>query len=95
MPNTEKGTKASRCIWSDADDAVLVGVLKKQKELGNTSGAGWKQQVWHAVEKALRKSDTSKGALKTAAKCSDHWSNVSPIQFRVLSIEAQSKLALI
>ncbi|KAF9470918.1 hypothetical protein BDN70DRAFT_768221, partial [Pholiota conissans] len=59
------------------DDAILIRVLKQQKDLGNTSGAGWKQQVWHAVAAALSTSEASKGAPKTAAKCSDHWSNVS------------------
>ena len=37
------------CRWTDADDVILLCVLKEQKEAGNQSGAGWKSQVWTAV----------------------------------------------
>ena len=31
----------THCSWTDADDAIVVRVLKEQKEGGNQSGAGW------------------------------------------------------
>ena len=31
----------TRCSWTDADDAIVVRILKEQKEGGNQSGAGW------------------------------------------------------
>jgi Myb/SANT-like DNA-binding protein len=52
--------KEARCCWTDADDAILVQVLTQQKEAGNQSGAGWKSQVWTAVEAAL----TAEGIFK-------------------------------
>ncbi|KAF8344682.1 hypothetical protein F5887DRAFT_824285, partial [Amanita rubescens] len=62
-------------VWTTADDAVVVHVLREQKDAGNQSGAGWKKQVWTIVAEALQKESVSKGAVKTATKCSDHWSN--------------------
>lgn len=70
-------SKGSRCIWTDADDVIIVRVLRLQKDAGNQSGAGWKKQVWTVVEAALKAESVSAGALKTTTKCSDHWANVS------------------
>lgn len=74
-------TDANRCSWSDADDAVMLRVLKEQKDLGNQSGAGWKKTVWQLVETALQAvpvpAGARTGAPKTASKISDHWNNVS------------------
>ena len=42
---SSKGDKEPHCVWSDTDDAILVGALIAQKNAGNTSGAGWKTQV--------------------------------------------------
>lgn len=73
--NVQNKPKQPRCIWTDADDLAMVTVLKLQKDAGNQSGAGWKSTVWTAVETKLQKS-LSKGAPKTATKCSDHWQKV-------------------
>ena len=51
-------------------------VLKEQKDAGNQSGAGWKAQVWTAVEAALKSEGISKGAPKTASKSQDRYTNV-------------------
>ncbi|KAF8799765.1 hypothetical protein BYT27DRAFT_7003030, partial [Phlegmacium glaucopus] len=62
--------------WTDADDAIIVCVLKEQKESGNQSGAGWKSQVWTAVEVALKAEGIAKGGPKTASKSQDRWTNL-------------------
>ena len=69
-------TKDARCSWTDADDAIIVRVLKEQKEAGNQSGAGWKSQVWTGVEAALKSEGIAKGGAKTASKSQDCWTNV-------------------
>jgi len=75
--NTSGGTtKDARCSWTDADDAIIVRVLKEQKEAGNQSGAGWKSQVWTGVEAALKSEGIAKGGAKTASKSQDRWTNV-------------------
>ncbi|KAG6823560.1 hypothetical protein H0H92_009809, partial [Tricholoma furcatifolium] len=63
------GTAAVRCIWTNADDEIMVHVLRQQKDAGNQSGAGWKKQVWTIVAAALEKEGVRKGAEKTASKC--------------------------
>ena len=68
--------KDAHCSWTDADDAIIVLVLKEQKESGNQSGAGWKSQVWTAVEAALKSDGIAKGGPKTASKSQDRWTNV-------------------
>ncbi|KAG6917476.1 hypothetical protein DXG01_002339 [Tephrocybe rancida] len=69
-------TSGTCCIWTDADDEIMVCVLRLQKDGGNQSGAGWKKQVWTIVAAALEKEGVKKGAEKTSSKCSDHWSNL-------------------
>ena len=44
--NTKKDL---RCCWTDADDVIVVQILRQQKEAGSQSGAGWKSQVWTAA----------------------------------------------
>ena len=71
--NTKKDL---RCCWTDADDAIVVQILRQQKEAGYQSGAGWKSQVWTAVEAALTAEGIIKGGPKTATKCQDRWTTV-------------------
>jgi hypothetical protein len=76
-----KGSKTAssnttRCTWTDADDAIIMRILKEQKDAGNQSGAGWKGQVWTAVEAALKSEGITKGAPKTASKSQDRYTNV-------------------
>jgi hypothetical protein len=78
--NDQSGT---RCIWTDADDAILVRVLKSQKANGASSDNGWKSTVWVTVARALKEEGTGKGA-KTASKCNDHWQNVSHLTIVLL-----------
>ncbi|TDL14017.1 hypothetical protein BD410DRAFT_693273, partial [Rickenella mellea] len=60
--------------WTAANNAILVEQLQKAKNEGNQSGAGWKDQVWTAVEIALRGSEkTSGGAPKSQAACKRRW----------------------
>ena len=67
--NTSGGTtKDARCSWTDADDAIIVRVLKEQKEAGNQSGAGWKSQVWTGVKAALKSEELQKMEPKQRAK---------------------------
>ena len=55
----------------------MLHILRIEKEVkGNQSGAGWKPQVWTAVAAALEAEEVSRGAPKTARKCSDHFANV-------------------
>jgi hypothetical protein len=68
--------KEARCCWTDSDDAIIVRVLKAQKDSGNQSGAGWKSQVWTSVEAALKAEGISKGGPKTASKAQDRWASV-------------------
>ncbi|KAG6807581.1 hypothetical protein H0H92_007044, partial [Tricholoma furcatifolium] len=54
--NLDSSTGTVRCIWTDADDEIMVRVLTgQQKDAGNQSGAGWKKQVWTIVAAALEK----------------------------------------
>jgi hypothetical protein len=69
-------TKDARCSWTDADDVILVRVLKEQKDAGNQSGAGWKSQVWTLVEATLKSEGIPKGGPKIASKCQDRWTTV-------------------
>ncbi|KAH7919771.1 hypothetical protein BV22DRAFT_969026, partial [Leucogyrophana mollusca] len=62
--------------WTDADDAIMVETLRLQKLEGQQANNGWKAPVWHAVAEALQKNGHKKGAMKTAEKCSDHWTNL-------------------
>ena len=71
-PKGSKNTAShdtARCSWTDADDVIVMRVLKEQKEGGNQSGAGWKSQVWTLVEAALKSEGIPKGGPKTASKC--------------------------
>jgi hypothetical protein len=43
---------------------IVVQILRQQKEAGNQSGAGWKGQVWTAIEAALTAEGISKGGPK-------------------------------
>jgi hypothetical protein len=64
------------CTWSSSDDATLVCVLHKQKEVyGNQASAEWKPQVWHLVANTL-KAEGTKGPEKVWNKYSDHYTNV-------------------
>lgn len=72
---------STRCSWSAADDAIVVRVLREQKDAGNQSGSGWKKTVWNLVAETLEKEGISNGPPKTATKCSDHYSNVSDFFF--------------
>ena len=69
-------TKDACCSWTDADDVILVRILKEQKDSGNQSGAGWKSQVWTLVEETLKSEGIPKGGPKIASKCQDHWTTV-------------------
>jgi len=51
-------------------------ILREQKDAGNQSGAGWKAQVWTAVEAALKSKGIIKGAPKTASKSQDRYTNL-------------------
>ena len=70
-------TASTCCSWSAADDAVVVHVLREQKDARNQSGGGRKKTVWNLVAETLEKEGIPNGPLKTATKCSDHYSNVS------------------
>jgi len=67
---------STRCSWSAADDAILVRVLREQKDAGNQSGSGWKKTVWNLVAETLEKEGIPNGPPKSATKCSDHYSNL-------------------
>lgn len=72
------GTTSRRAFWTAGDDAIMVDVLLQARANGDQSGNGFKPHVWHQVLDALKRDSTNKaGALKTAEKCADHWSNVS------------------
>jgi len=93
-PNRKTTTKnMSRCSWSDTDDAILLRVLKEQKDLGNQSGAGWKKAVWHAAETALAAESVTEGGPKTAAKTCDHWTNVR-VYFIFLRVQTMTNCYL-
>ena len=74
-------TVSTRCTsgWSASDDAIMVHVLREQKDAGNQSGSGWKKTVWNLVAEVLEKEGIPNGPPKTATKCSDHYSNVSNV----------------
>ena len=59
-------TKDACCSWTDADDVILVHILKEQKDAGNQSGAGWKSQVWTLVKATLKSEGIPKGGPKIA-----------------------------
>jgi hypothetical protein len=62
----------SHCVWTDADDAILVRVLTEQKRLGNSSDNGFKRQVWVAIAAALAAESPKNDPPKIASKCQDH-----------------------
>ncbi|KAF5323278.1 hypothetical protein D9619_013493 [Psilocybe cf. subviscida] len=72
----EATIEVKRCSWNTEDDAVMLDVLRQNKEAGKQSGAGWKQCVWTECKAALAVKGSKRGAPKTAAKCSDHWTNL-------------------
>ena len=74
------------CSWTDADNVIVMRILKEQKEGGNQSGAGWKSQVWTLVEAALKSEGIPKGGPKTASKCQDRWTNVLVFPFLTLLV---------
>jgi len=86
--NTQKDP---HCSWTDADDAILVRILKEQKDAGNQSGAGWKSQVWTAVEVALKSEGIPKGGPKTASKSQDRWTNVCQVTLFKLILTSDIK----
>ncbi|KAJ7506214.1 hypothetical protein B0H11DRAFT_1653115, partial [Mycena galericulata] len=65
--------KKKKCIWSNSDDAILIGTLRKAKDQGYQSDSGWKPQVWALCVEALK--DTA-GPPKTADKIQDHYGTV-------------------
>jgi len=67
---------SKRCRWSTQDDRTLIDILLKQKASGNQSQSGWKATVWSTVAAELKKDSADDRVEKTAAKCSDHYSNV-------------------
>jgi hypothetical protein len=77
--STNASNRAMHCNWTDIDDSLMVELLINEKDGGNQSGAGWKKQVWIAVQELLAKKGSTKGGEKTALKCSDHWANVSAL----------------
>jgi hypothetical protein len=81
-PKTPKNSSNTCCCWTDADDVIVIQILRQQKEAGNQSGAGWKGQVWTAIEAALTAEGIFKGGLKTANKCQDHWTTVCFFKFK-------------
>jgi Myb/SANT-like DNA-binding domain len=82
-PGTDN-TMSTRCSWSASDDAIMVRVLREQKDAGNQSGSGWKKTVWNLVAETLEKEGIPNGPSKTATKCSDHYSNVSNVHYLLL-----------
>ncbi|KAF8990571.1 hypothetical protein BDQ17DRAFT_1333387 [Cyathus striatus] len=74
---SEKGDKKplKRCIWTDEDDAILVGIMKDLK-VSQQAENGWKGTIWKKVEAALADKGSQKGAEKTAVKCEDHFGNL-------------------
>lgn len=64
------------CCWTDADDTIVVQILRQQKEAGNQSSAEWESQVWTAIEAALTAEGIIKGGPKTVSKCQDHWTTI-------------------
>lgn len=67
---------SNRCIWTDADNVVMLKVLSEQKLLGNQADSGWKGIVWKTLSEQLEKEGSGQGPKKTPAKCQDHWNNV-------------------
>ncbi|EPQ57411.1 hypothetical protein GLOTRDRAFT_92448 [Gloeophyllum trabeum ATCC 11539] len=68
--------KRSWAHWTDAEDAIMVQVLKDKKEKGNQADNGWKRSVWIAMADALKAEGYADGVEKTASKCMDHWTNL-------------------
>ncbi|EKM76254.1 hypothetical protein AGABI1DRAFT_131571 [Agaricus bisporus var. burnettii JB137-S8] len=68
-PKTPQNAK-----WSSSCDATLIDTLKIEQAKGNQADNSWKACVWTACEKALEGSEViSKGALKRARGCQDHF----------------------
>jgi hypothetical protein len=77
--NTPNAPTQPNARWSDADKAILLRVLKEQKDkYGNQSGAGWKRPVWTAVETAIQMEGILVNGTgpKTWNKCQDHYGTV-------------------
>jgi len=76
MARKKDKTDSTRCSWSAADDAIVLRVLREQKDAGNQSGSGWKKTVWNLVAETLENEGIPNGPLKTATKCADHYCNL-------------------
>lgn len=80
----------ANCTWTDDDDAIMLRVLKAEKDSGGQSQNGWKKPVWHKVVAALAaEGKQGNGAPKTADKCADHYQNVSYLLIHDFSILIQ------
>ena len=87
--NNNPNASGGCCIWTDVNDCLMVECLKQKKDSGNQSGAGWKKQVWTAVQEILAEKGSRRGGEKTVVKCSNHWANVhhpSPHCFQSLTV---------
>ncbi|KAF8473098.1 hypothetical protein DFH94DRAFT_684535 [Russula ochroleuca] len=82
ISNKENSGSSSRCVWTDEDDAILVAVLAKQKQLGNSSDNGFKKSVWATSPK--------NDPPKVTNKCQDHWGNTLRLQLRKNFLEVQA-----
>ena len=61
------GSVKVHVTWTNADDTILVRILKEQKDAGNQSGTGWKRIVWTMAEAALKAENPD--PPKTFQKC--------------------------
>ncbi|TFK86406.1 hypothetical protein K466DRAFT_600361 [Polyporus arcularius HHB13444] len=62
--------KKQHAVWRSCDDAILVKVLKEQRDAGNQADNGWKQVAWNAAAAALV---GGPGGVKSWTGCRDHW----------------------
>lgn len=73
----KKKDTSSNCQWKPAHDAQLISTLADQKKVGQQSENGWKDLVWTLCADAQKANfPDAPGGLKTAPKCSDHFTNV-------------------
>jgi hypothetical protein len=69
ISDKENSGSSSCCVWTDEDDAILVAVLAKQKQLGNLSDNGFKKSVWATVAAALAAQSPKNDPPKVMNKC--------------------------
>ncbi|ODN76325.1 hypothetical protein L198_08100 [Cryptococcus wingfieldii CBS 7118] len=66
---------AKYCVWSDADDSTMVGVLTDAKIDGQTSDNGFKASVWTKVINAVN--PPTSGKPKTVRSAKDRHGHLS------------------